>query len=420
MTPRSEPTPKAPAPSRAGALPSGWRLPAVLLLGAALAAAVAVAWLRLRGAPPAPPEVALTDADPEVAEAVRAARAGVLSEPRSAAAWGRLGMVLRAHDYGPESSACFAQAERLDPKDPRWPYLRGLTLLLSDPDAGLPLVRRAADLCGDRVSAPRLRLAEALLDRGSLDEAEAEFRRVAGREPDNPRAQLGLARLACLRGDYDASLAHLRRAQASPAAAPPCRRLLAEVRYRQGDVAAARDLGDTGGAFEEPDWPDPFVEEVMQLQVGAGVQIAQAETLLRQGAAPEAVAVLRGTVDQHPDSGPAWLALGRVLIQVKDYPSAETALRSAVRLAPDSAEGWFHLGVALALEEKPAEAAGCFSKAVGLKPDYALAQYNLGQCLKQQGDAVGAAEAFRAALRSRPDYAPAQKELDALQAPPKH
>src|SRR5262249_61455521 len=104
--------------------------------------------------------------------------------------------------------------------------------------------------------------------------------------------RLGLARLACLRGDYEASLAQLRRASANPTAAPACRRLLAEVRYRQGDPAAARELGDASGPFEEPDWPDPFVEEVQHLQVGAGAQIVQAGALIRQGDAGEAMVLL--------------------------------------------------------------------------------------------------------------------------------
>ena len=49
-----------------------------------------VAWLTA----PATPAVALTDADPAVADAVEAARRAVWWSPRSAVAWGRLGQVL--------------------------------------------------------------------------------------------------------------------------------------------------------------------------------------------------------------------------------------------------------------------------------------------------------------------------------------
>src|SRR5579859_5972390 len=72
---------------------------------------------------PEPPRPDLSDADPQVVEAIEEARQAVLHAPRSASAWGRLGMVLRAHDFGEEANTCFAHAEQLDPNEPRWPYL---------------------------------------------------------------------------------------------------------------------------------------------------------------------------------------------------------------------------------------------------------------------------------------------------------
>src|SRR5262249_34745900 len=135
---------------------------AVLFGTAALVAGLAWfawAWLAASG----PPPVGLTGADPDVAAARAEARSALRQCPRSGAAWGRLGMVLRAHDFGPEANACFAEAERLDPRDPRWPYLQGLTLLLTDLDAGIAKVRRAVELCKPLNTTPQLRLAEALL-----------------------------------------------------------------------------------------------------------------------------------------------------------------------------------------------------------------------------------------------------------------
>ena len=52
-----------------------------------------------------------------IVAALAQARAAVQESPRSAAAWGRLGMVLAAHDFRAEANACLAQAERLDPLD---------------------------------------------------------------------------------------------------------------------------------------------------------------------------------------------------------------------------------------------------------------------------------------------------------------
>src|SRR5262249_15507004 len=140
-------------------------------------------WFLWRAPDPAPPAVDLTGAEPSVARAIERARAEVQKAPRSAAAWGRLGMLLRAHDYGEVSQVSLARAEQLDAQDPRWPYLQGLTLVLADREAALPLLERASDLSPDS-SAPRLRLAEVLLMQGRPDEADRHFRLVLKAEPD--------------------------------------------------------------------------------------------------------------------------------------------------------------------------------------------------------------------------------------------
>src|SRR5207249_71855 len=113
--------------------------------------------------------VDLAGADPGVAAAVTAAQKAVERQPASAAAWGRLAMVLQAHDFRSEATRCFAQAERLDPANPRWPYHQALDLLISAPDAGLARLERAVALDGP-VSAPRLLLGEVLLAQGRGEE----------------------------------------------------------------------------------------------------------------------------------------------------------------------------------------------------------------------------------------------------------
>src|SRR5439155_10747877 len=118
-----------------------------LIFGIGLAAPIAWwAWPRPQDA--AARAVDLAGVDPEVAAAITAAQNAVARNPRSAASWGRLGMVLQAHQFRSEATASFAQAERLDPTDPRWPYHQALELLISAPDAGLARLERAVELGG--------------------------------------------------------------------------------------------------------------------------------------------------------------------------------------------------------------------------------------------------------------------------------
>src|ERR1700690_4398537 len=82
--------------------PKRWLLPALFVLGVALAWPAGV-YLRDRFAVPPLPAPKLEGADPAIARAVQTALAAVRSAPRSGQAWGRLGMVLSMHDFGREA-----------------------------------------------------------------------------------------------------------------------------------------------------------------------------------------------------------------------------------------------------------------------------------------------------------------------------
>src|SRR5439155_409376 len=99
-----------------------------------------------------------------------------LQSPGSAEAWGKLGMILQSHGLGVEAStACLAEAERLDPRQPRWPYLQAILVVTTDPDAAIPKLQRAVALCDCDPAAPRLELGEVLLDQGRFPEAAEQF-----------------------------------------------------------------------------------------------------------------------------------------------------------------------------------------------------------------------------------------------------
>jgi tetratricopeptide (TPR) repeat protein len=434
----------SPGPPPSLSPPRRWRR--ALLLGGAVLAFALGWWFWPRQVAPAPPEIALAGADPAVAEAITEARQAVLQEPDSAANWGWLGKVLRAHDFGEEANRCFTEAARLDPRDPRWPYLHALTVWLTDRDAAIPLLERAVELCGDSPPEPRLRLAEALLARGRLAEAEKQFRLALEVKADHPRAHLGLGRVAYQRDQLDAALDHLRRATASPYTRRSAWTLLAEVYQRRKGPAAGQQLGPlpvfgvpnlglmapllgqglflAGSALvklgpavglpEDPMWPDPFVLEVERLHVGMEVRLRQGAELVGQGQVETGIALLQKTVADYPKAAQAWLDLGKALIKGKDYPAAEEALDKAAALAPASADAWFLLGGTRFLRGNYRGAADAFDRAIRLKPNYVLAHYNLGQCRKRLGDRSGAIAAFRAALRWQSDYGPAQQELDRL------
>lgn len=375
-------------------------------------------WVRLPSRVSDPPVPDLDAAEPAVAEAVDAARVFVTANPRSAAAWGRFGMVLHVHDYLPEAERCYAQAAQLDSGDPRWPYLRGLAQLKDslNANAGLRSLERAVELSGD-VPAPRLRLGEAFLEQGRLDEAERQFRRVLERDPANARALLGLGQAAHFRGDLKASRDYLVRSARSAPQVKATHAVLAEVHHQLGEEKAAEaERRRVSQSADDPRWPDPYFEDAQRCAVGVLPEIDRANSLLQNGRGPEAIASLQRTVARHPNSLLAYLALGRFCNQLRDATGAERALREAVRRQPDAFEAHFELGTALQLQGRIPEAAECFRQTLALKPDYAPAQYQLGHCLLRQGDRAGAVAAFRAGVRYRPNFAGCHRDLGFLLA----
>ena len=377
-----------------------------------IAAGAWYAWSR--AAAPPPPALDLSGADPVVAEAVEAAREAVLRAPRSARAWGRLGMVLRAHHFMDEGNLCFTQAERLDPRDPRWPYLRALSMLRGDTEAALPLLRRAADLAeaADGEPAPRLRLAQVHLERGEFDEAAEQARQVVAAHPASGRAYYLLGQLAWQRGDAGAALEHLRQSAALSPRARATHLLLADIHRGRGDAGAAENeerflAGLAGG---EP-WPDPYAQEAERLRVDAAAAVEDALQLLAGGRGGEAVRALASAARQHPHSASVRHALGGVLLQLGDLPAAEAELREAARLGPDDAEVHHDLGVARHGLRDYGAAADSFRRALALKPGHYSAHYNLGLCLWRQGDKPGALRELRASVRYKPDFAEGHRTL---------
>ena len=359
--------------------------------------------------------MALADADPAVADAIEAARRDVWWKPHSAAAWGRLGQLLRAHGYVPESNLCFAHAERLDPDDPRWPYLQGTGLQSDDPEAAIGHLQRAVALCGTTPDAPQLVLAEVCLQQGRLDEAERHFRQVLGGDPGNARAHLGLGRLAGERGNPRDALAHLERSASSPLTQKASRVLLAQAYQQLGDAAAAgRERARALDLPGDPPWPDPFQEEVLALMIGKQARLARLQTLHRQGRAAEARELARQLENDYPDV--YWLVEGRGQMTRGNFAAAERALRKAVELAPESVDARFDLGTVLFEQRNYPAAADCFRKVTELEPGYGPAYLRLGRCLVGQGDRAEALRAFQAAVRYMPQHAEARRELGALLA----
>ena len=392
-----------------------WRWVAAVVV--AVAAATAVTWWASRGtkAPKSPPEVAADD--PAVAAAVAAARAEVVARPADADAWGRLGQTLLANGLLDPARECFAEAGRLNPRDVRWPYLEGVSLLLRDPTAALPLWERAAACPGDddRATVARLRWAEALAAADRPHDAAAVFRSVLAADPGNARAHLGLGLST---DDPHAAIDHLRRCADHPSARRAAAVRLAALYARLGDPAQAAEFARRAEQLPpDSDWPDPIRDATLPFVVGRQGLFLQAEKTHLQGDARRAAMLFGELIRRHPEEDRAYTKLGMILAEAGQYREAEDVLRAGLRVSPGMVQGHYFLAVALfhqaeqegftttagrAKAEGAAEAAGA---AVQLKPDHGFAHLYRGLALKHLGRTADAVAALRESVRCAPEAA---------------
>jgi Flp pilus assembly protein TadD len=407
----------------------------IVAAGAALLlAGVAVAgWWWFRPSAVTPPPVPSGIVDAEVKQAIQDARQAVVDSPRSPSAWGRLGWMLLVNQFSREADFCFSQAAALEAADPRWPYARGRLALIYDPDNAVAWLRLAVEAADSRPKyrfATRMRLAEALLERGQLDEAESIFREEDRRQPKQPRVALGLGMSAVMRGNYAEAIPYLTAARESPWARKRATAELAILARAQGDQAAAAAYDQAVlGLLDDPSWPDPVDSELYQVRVGWSTRRDEAASLENEKRFMEAAEIYLKQIAEQP-TAKAYIGAGTNLAQAGNYQRALPLLQKAALLEPDSAKAHAALAAALfgraekAWHTSPnsAEARQWFDEVVGnarrateLRPDLAVAYLHWGQSLTYLGKPDEALGPLRKGVACQPANVELQRSLgDAL------
>jgi tetratricopeptide (TPR) repeat protein len=343
------------------------------------------------------PEIPLANIDPAVATQISNAVADVKRARRSADAWGKLGMALKAAAMPAEANRCFLEAEKLDPKNPRWPYFQG----------SIESLQRAVSRAGPDFV--RLRFGQLLLEAGRSSEAEEQFRAA--------NSALGLGQVACAQGKWEDAFRQLQTARNDKYTAQTATALLSSVCLRLGRTNEARSLStDAAEMPPDPPWPNAFDAELKQYAVGKRAWIEQAQEALGQGDLPTAGPIIERLVTLYPAASEGWLYLGRACIIQSNLVTAEQALSRHLQLDPASVDGHLQLGLVRYRQNRLGDAASEFQAALRSKPDSENAHYFLGQIRRRLGDNEGAKQSFRDALRANPALGAARKALDELGA----
>jgi tetratricopeptide (TPR) repeat protein len=373
-----------------------------LIVAVALGTGTYVAWPILF--PPPLPAVDLTGVDREIALAIAEARQAVYLHPDSAETYGKLGMVLLVHGFDQAAEVCLEQAQRRDPNDPRWPYHRA-TAVRHQLSRACALMEQAAERAGDDPPSVRLRLGELYLESGQLQQAKEQFQRILERIPGQPRARLGLARVALEEDRPAEGLRLLEGLQRQSAA-----RLRTALYQRLGDHAnaeKAQAMAETLPA--DLPWPDPFLEELAQLRAGKRHRLQQLQELEQQGKRAEALALGRRIEKIHPDV--YWLVEARIYRDRGLREEAIRCYRRVLQLDPDSLDARLELVEIYRAAGQLAEARTELQQLLEREPGHGPARLALGQCEWSLGNRSAAVEHLRRALACMPLSIQAHEEL---------
>jgi tetratricopeptide (TPR) repeat protein len=242
-----------------------------------------------------------------------------------------------------------------------------------------------------------------LEDQGRYREAEADFRRALGIEPDFDDANANLGHLLDKQGNPTEGLAFIRRAvTANPG--------LVVAHVDLGE--ALSDLGRLDEAIGEYKWVlarDPGNEEALD---DYGVALAM------KGRPAEAEESILAALRLKPRDAIARSNLGNVHSMMGRLDAAIADYRRSLELKPDAAETHYNLANALLQTGHFAEAGGEFESALKLRPEDPDAHARLGLALAQLGRRQEAIVQLETAIRQRPDFSQARAWLQAVLAIP--
>ena len=351
------------------------------------------------------PAVDASRLEPSARQLLETRIAQVRSNNKSAGAWGELGSVLRTFDLPREARQCFAEAERLDPANPRWPYFQAMLLLSEDPDVAVAALRRVVVRCGNKPEMPRFRLARLLSEQGKWNEAETELRALLADQPDFAPATLLLAHRAGAAQKTAEAIELALRCTKDARTTKAAWALLATLYQRDGDPAKAAEAARLAASLRNDEGiVDAFEMEAAARRENPREIALQTHDLLASGRLDDAARNVERLTKGHPQFGETWLLLGRLQILRRQFSEAESSLRRHLELEPGSTQGLFQLGTALFNQNRFAEAADTFAKATEIKPDFGPAHFNRAYALARSGKRAEAVPYFREAMRHNPEH----------------
>lgn len=317
-----------------------------------------------------------------------------------ASAYGELGKLLMAAQYGDAVEPCLLNAQTLAPSDMRWPYyLAHLHRTKGDLDQSAAFFEQALRLQANHVPS-LVWLADIHLTEGRPEAAEPLLMKALSLQPDSVAARFGLGRAALARKDYAGAVKYLEEALALDQKATVVHYPLAMAYRGLGQQAKAQahlDLRRQG----DVDIPvvDPLMRELDELVQTPATYEVQGIRALDAGDWAAAAEYFRKGIALEPRGASLHHRLGTALFQMGDTQGALKQFQEAVRVSPEYAVAHYSLGVLMEASGRDKEALEQYSNAVRYDPSYAQARVRLADVLRRGGGLQESLAEYEQALK---------------------
>ncbi|MDX1948521.1 MAG: tetratricopeptide repeat protein [Pirellulaceae bacterium] len=216
---------------------------------------------------------------------------------------------------------------------------------------------KAVEVCREQLartpesSIVRSMLADALLLARRIDEAEAEYRKVAADDENLEDAEYGLGLIAAERGNHEQAIAHFRRA------------IELLPRYQRAHHALGKSLALQRKTEEAKQC---FYKAIEINRYSTEAMVDLAVILDFEGRSDEALALFREYLQVHENHFTSWDNLGLICLDKQRYDEAIEAFGQALPLEPGNLDVRRSLARALAGAGRLDDAAGVLRQGVRL------------------------------------------------------
>jgi superkiller protein 3 len=324
-----------------------------------------------------------------------------IKRPRSADAWGRLGMNLYIHGFSEVAVPVFQKAAALDEDDFRWAYFCAIALNKLNDDTTMEWFERAQNL-EPRYPPLSVRYGNRCLIEGELETAERTFELAIYPGVRIPHAHLGLAKVALAKNDLEKAR---RQIAITLEMAPQFRDahvLLADVHRRSGDAdKAQKELAIIELLPRRMDLADPVYAQMVEEGEGYFWHQVHADKYMTAGQYEEAEAEFKKALaaKRIPES---YKNLGLVYQRQKLYDKAIEYYLEALKLDSNYVDALNNLGVVYYESDQVDEAIKCVQKSLKIDPASLEGHLNLGTFYKEAGRYSAALRSFERGMEVAP------------------